>query len=261
MARSFCIVTATNDPESLTRNLLASDMVARGAVPVHAERGAPSASIAYNRGLAATTADIVIFAHQDVYFPPVFLAALHDAIDRVAALDPDWALIAPFGMSRDGRHLGHVWSTSLGCCVGAPTPQPAPVVSFDELAIVLRRDSGVTFDDALPCYHLYGTDVVQTALHAGKGAYVVDLPVVHNDGFHEGLGDDFAQGYHYVRRKWRRALPLRTPVLWVRWHGLDLAWYRLRAWRSRRKRAAVAVDNTGDPRDFARRCGWEQTPG
>ena len=35
--------------------------------------------------------------------------------------------------------------------------------SFDELLIVLRRDSGLRFDEGLPGWHMYGTDIVQTA--------------------------------------------------------------------------------------------------
>lgn len=257
MSRDLCIVVASNDAECLQRNLMASPLVVRDGVPVHVERGAPSAAIAYNRGLAATDAPIVIFAHQDVYLPPAFQAALARARDWLDTHAPDWAVLAPFGMSADGRHLGRVWSTSQSGCVGTPVDLPTPVVSFDELVIVLRRDSGITFDEGLPLYHLYGTDIVQIARAAGRSAHVADLPVVHNDSFHGRLGADFARGYHYVRRKWRRALPLRTPVLWVRWHGLDLAWYRLRAWRSHAARQAKAGDDRADPRGYARRCGWE----
>ncbi|PWR03985.1 hypothetical protein DKT77_03655 [Meridianimarinicoccus roseus] len=260
MRRALCIVTASNDEECLHRNLLASDIVRRRGVPVHVERGAPSASIAYNRGLAATDAPIVIFAHQDVYFPPVFAAALDRVLDWLDAHDPDWAVLAPFGMSVDGRHLGNVWSTSQSGLVGTPVDMPTPVVSFDEMTIILRRDSNIAFDEGLPLYHLYGTDIVQAARAAGHGAYVADLPVVHNDSFHGRLGRDFTRGYDYVRRKWRKALPLRTPVLWVRWHGLDLPWYRLRARRSFAARQAKAGDETADPKIYACECGWEDLP-
>ena len=257
MIDKLCIVCASNDEACLQRNLLMSDLVVRHGVPVHVERGAPSAAIAYNRGLAATTAPYVIFAHQDVYFPPNWQDKLAAAIAATEALDPDWALLAPFGMTADGTHVGQVWSTSQSGCVGTPMRAPQPVQSFDELVIVLRRDSGICFDEKLPLYHLYGTDIVQIAWAAGKGAYVADLPVVHNDGFHGRLGADFTQGYHYVRRKWRKALPLRTPVLWVTWHGLNLPWYRLRAARATAARQAKAGDTDTDPRVFSTRCGWE----
>lgn len=258
MIGDICVVVASNDEACLQRNLMASEMIAGQGVPVHVERGAPSASIAYNRGLDATTAPIVIFAHQDVYFPRGWEVRLAAAIAAVEARDLDWALMAPFGMAEAGAaYRGDVWTTSLSRRVGEPATVPVMAQSFDELVIVMRRASGLRFDEGLPLYHLYGTDIVQTARAAGKGAYVADLPVVHNDGFHDKLRADFTAGYTYVRRKWRARLPLRTSVLWITWHGLTLPIHRLRGARSIEKRRAMAGDTGVDPRVYAARCGWE----
>ena len=257
MLEQLCIVVVSNDDASLAQNLMVSDIIRNKGVQVHIERGAPSAAVAYNRGLAATTQPIVIFAHQDVYFPPRWEDHLFTAIAHLEQHNPDWALLAPFGMSLAGTHIGDVWTTSLGRRVGQPVAAPTPAQSFDELVVILRRASSVRFDDNLPRFHLYGTDIVQTARAAGLGAYVANLPVVHNDGFHDRLRKDFAEGYHYVRRKWRGRLPLRTPVLWVRWHGLSLMLYRLRAARSLKRRRAIAGDTATDPRVFSGQCGWE----
>ena len=252
----LAIVATCNDEESFARNLMASPIVANG-VPLHVERAAPSAAIAYNRGLDATRARYVLFVHQDVYLPPRFADDLAAAIRAVEVEDPDWGVIAPFGMSADGVHLGSVWSTSQGARIGREVERPHPVVSVDELAFLLRRNSGLRFDEDLPGWHLYGTEIVQTARAAGRGAYVAPLPMVHNDKFHARLGADFTRGYHFVRRKWRHAMPLRTPVLWIRRHGLDLPFYRFRAWRSLDRRRAKAGDVSTDPRVFSAVCGWE----
>jgi glycosyltransferase involved in cell wall biosynthesis len=257
MIEDLCIVVACNDDASLAQNLMASDLIRNKGVPVHVERGAPSASVAYNRGLAATTQAIVIFAHQDVYFPPGWEAKLAAAIAQIEVNDPNWALLAPFGMSMTGAHIGDVWTTSLSRRVGQPVTGPTAVQSYDELVIIMRRASLLQFDNGLPRFHLYGTDIVQTARAQGLGAYVADMPVVHNDHFHDRLRGDFAEGYHYVRRKWRANLPLRTSVLWIRWHGLSLLWYRLRAARSLKGRKAMAGDTNTDPQVFSARSGWE----
>lgn len=257
LGNSLCIIAAVNDDESLEKNLLRSDMVQDGSVPVHVERGASSASIAYNRGLDATDASVVIFAHQDVYFPPNWLDLLTTAIRETEKVDPDWALIAPFGMDLQGRHIGQVWSTSLGAVIGQAVSRPEPVQSFDELVIVMRRDAGLRFDDTMPMFHLYGTDIVLSARARGLNAYVCHLPVVHNDGFHDRLRADFAHAYHFLRKKWARALPVRTPVLWVTKSGLGLAKYRFRAWRSVQKRRSFAHDTGTDPKVYSAKCGWE----
>lgn len=250
----LCIVVASNDEACLQRNLLASPLVAAG-VAVHVERGAPSASVAYNCGLAATSAPLVIFAHQDVWFPPGWEQRLADAITQIEARGAAWALLGPFGMSVDGRHLGDVWSTSLGRRVGHAVTQPEPVQSFDELAFVMRRSAGLRFDEALPLWHFYGTDIVQTALAAGQGAYVFDAPVVHNDGFKARLGDDFTQGYDFIRRKWRAKLPIRSSILWITRFGAPLWRYRLRAGRGVEKRRAMALDTGVAPQIYAAQSG------
>lgn len=257
MTQEMCIIAAVNDDQSLAQNLVASEMVRSGAVQVHAERGAKSASIAYNRGLDATDAPIVIFAHQDVYFPPGWETALSKVIEQVEAQDPNWGLIAPFGISEAAEHIGQVWSTSLGSVIGRDTQGPEKAQSYDELVIVMRRASGLRFDDAMPQFHLYGTDIVQTAQQKGLGAYVCNLPVVHNDGFHDRLRSDFADAYHFLRKKWSTKLPLRTPVLWVTKSGWGLPIYRLKAWRSVNKRRSSAFDTATDPKVYSAKCGWE----
>lgn len=253
----LCIVVACNDEACLTRNLMASPLV-RAGVPVHVERGAPSASVAYNRGLAATSAPLVIFAHQDVWFPPGWEARLFRALDHLDRHAPNWALVAPFGMSAKGQHLGDVWSTSLGRRVGAAVTEPTPVQSFDELAFVLRRDTGLRFDEALPLWHFYGTDIVQAALASGRGAYVIDAPVIHNDGHKARLGDDFTQGYNFIRRKWRARLPIRSPILWVTRTGLSLPIYRFRVWRAADPIRDMALDTNTAPEVYAAQCGLAQ---
>ena len=253
----ICLVVACNDKGLLDRNLLASDMVQRSDIETYVEHGAGSASAVYNRGIVATKAPIIVFAHQDVYFPPAWREILNAEIARVEGADPNWAVLAPFGVSTNGHHAGHVWSTSLGAIIGRGFSDPEPAQSFDELVIVMRRDCGLSFDDAMPQFHLYGTDIVQQARAKQLGAYIVNMPVVHNDRFHDRLGADFGEAYKFLRRKWRAVLPLRTPVLWVTKFGFGLKIYRLRAWRSLARRRSLAADRNVDPRKYSAQCGWE----
>ncbi len=255
------LVAAVNDEATLGRNLLASDMVVRGCVNLHVMRDAVSASRAYNAALDATTGEIVIFAHQDVYFPPGWLHRLQGAIADVSARDPDWALIGPTGVSTDGRHLGRVWSSSQNACVGDPIAGPEPAQSFDELVIVMRRAAGLRFDPDLPGFHLYGADIVQTARARGLGAWICEMPLVHNDAFHDRLGEDYGCAHRYIRRKWRSALPLRTTVLEISATGLELPIHRMRGWKSLGKRRSQSFGVSTDPREISRRCGWEAADG
>lgn len=252
------IVTASNDKASLQMNLLASPMIRTGAATVHVEDNAPSAAIAYNRGLDATRAEITIFAHQDVYFPFGWDEKLARILQNHTQIDPDWAVLACCGIDRTGNFVGDVWSTSLGARIGAPVGKPQPAQSVDELFIILRRSAGLRWDQGLPNFHLYGTDIVQTALAAGKGAWIVDLPVVHNDKFHDALGKDFDESFRWMQRKWRNVLPVRTTVgLITRW-GISLRHTRRVARRSLEERRSWALDPKTAPQVYATRCGLEQ---
>lgn len=220
---------------------------------MHVERGAPSAAIAYNRALDATTAPIVIFAHHDVFLPKVFDSLL---AARLAELPPDWAVFGSFGIGLDGAHIGPVWSSSLGMIVGRVPMAPAPVQAFDELLIVLRRDTGLRFDENLPGWHMYSTDIVQTARAAGMRTYAGALPCIHNDRYHSALGPDFDETYHFMRRKWAGVLPITTPITKISHHGLHL----LRDhWKNRRSagiRQGMALGTDHLVEMLAARCGW-----
>ncbi len=247
------LISASHAPDILAANLARSPDVLSGALPLSVIQGAASASLAYNGALAQTEAEIAIFAHHDVYLPKGWLDLFQA---RLMALPPDWAVFGTFGIGRDGAHLGPVWSSSLGQIVGRVPLVPTPVQSLDELLIVLRTSAQLRFDAALPGWHLYGTDIVQTALAAGQGAYAGALPCIHNDQSHLALGADFDTAYRFMQRKWARALPIRTPITKISASGL----HRLRdRWRARRAAPILKAMATGtdhDPARLAALCGW-----
>lgn len=250
------VATASHDAAILAANLARSPCIARGRVALHVERDAPSAALAYNRALDATDAPVVVFAHHDVFLPQGWEALLQARLAALTRHDPHWAVAGAFGVGLDGAGWGPVWSTSLGQVVGRVGLMPVPVQSLDELLIVLRRASGLRFDAGLPGFHLYGTDIVQAARAAGRGAWALALPLVHNDAYKDRLGADFAGPFRFLQRKWRARLPIRTPVITIAWHGLHLVRAGWRNRRSRPVRQAMAADPATDPGAFAAACGW-----
>ena len=254
------VVTASHSDAILAANLARSPLFAAG-VPLHVEQGAPSATVAYNNGLDATTAPYIVFAHHDVYLPQGWDRLLAARIAEVEAQDAHWGLIGAFGIALDGAHIGPVWSSSLGMIVGRVPLAPLPVQAFDEMLIVVRRASGLRWDQALPGWHMYGTDVVQIARMQGLGAYAVGLPCVHNDRYHGALGADFTQSYRFMQRKWRRVLPLRTPITKISRSGLHLLRDTWAARQSRDFRAGMAVGTDLSADTLAARCGWGDVTG
>lgn len=254
-SQSMVLACASHSDEILNANLLRSADVASGNLPCHIERGAPSAGVAYNRALDATGADVVIFAHHDVYLPPGWQALL---VRRLAELPQDWALFGAFGVGLDAAHIGPVWSSSLGQIVGRVPLAPVAVQSFDELLIVMRRDAGLRWDAALPGWHFYGTDIVAAARVAGRGAYAGALPTVHNDRHHAALGEDFAECYRFMQTKWAGHLPLRSPITKISRSGLHLWRDRWKARKSEGFRAGMATGTDHPVELLAERCGWSR---
>jgi hypothetical protein len=250
------LVCLCNNQEILESNLVRSADVASGRLPLHLEWSAPSAAIGLNAGIDATSAEILVFVHQDVFLPQGWADLLERRIAEVAAVDPDWALIGAFGVDLASTGWGPVWSTSLGAIVGQISPCPVAVQSFDELLIVMRRGAGLRFDPGLPGFHLYGTDIVQSAAAKGLGAWAVPLPLIHNDGFHEALDASFDAAYHYMRQKWHARLPLKAPVVRISWHGLNLLRQHWHNRRTAQLRKGLALARQTDPRTFAGLCGW-----
>ncbi len=250
----FALACASHSEAILQANLARSPCLA--GIPLHVERNAPSAAAAYNRALDATDAEVVIFAHHDVYMPKGWDKLLAARLAEVEALDRDWALYGTFGVALDAAHIGPVWSSSLGQIVGRVPLAPVEVQSFDELLIVLRRSSGLRFDEDLGGWHFYGTDIVAQARARGLRAWAGALPCIHNDRFHDALGPDFAAAYRAMRRKWRGQLPLRSPITKISRSGLHLIRDTWHARGSKDFRETMALD-TGTPVEtLAARCGW-----
>lgn len=253
-AADMVLCVASHSPTILHANLAQSPCAA--LMPLHVETDAPSAAIAYNHALDATTAPIVVFVHHDVYLPNGWEALLAARLAEVEAIDPNWALAGAFGIGLDGANFGPVWSSSLGMIVGRVPLTPAPVQSFDEMLIVLRRTSGLRFDDTLPGWHMYGTDIVQQARAKGMAAYSTALPCIHNDRYHDALGQDFTDAYRFMQTKWQSVLPLRTPILKISRSGLHLLRDRWQNRYSTAVRSAMAISTDHAPQDLAARCGW-----
>ena len=113
----FCVA---NEQATLTRNLLASPEIADGRVGVSVIWGAKAASAAYRDAIASAHADIVVFAHQDVYFPEGWFSQLRLVCQRLNSVDPCWAVAGICGMTNEGEFVAHLWDAGLGSRLRRP---------------------------------------------------------------------------------------------------------------------------------------------
>jgi len=253
------LVVAVNDKTVLERNLLRSPVLNLPGVSLLLREGYESAGRAYQSALAQGKNEWVVFVHQDVFIPEGWERKLLHAIRSLESVDRAWAVIGLYGVTSNGDHVGHLWCSHCNTVLGTHFSAPKPVFSIDELLIVVKRSSGVAFDEELPGYHLYGTDIVQCALQRGRGAYVACAPVIHNARPIPYLDSAFFSAYRYLVEKWGNKLPIHTPVtticdsklLYLRMRTANLA-RRIRQRNVDRR----SLDRGYDPVVLAKRLGF-----
>lgn len=249
----FCAIVAVNDDAILAQCLARSPDIVSGRLPLKIVRGASSMAKAYNEGLDTAPGKIALLVHQDVYLPAGWLDRAIMTLDALTRDRPDWMVAGPYGVRDAGTHIGRVWDVNLGRELGETGFAPAPVGSLDELLLILRREPDFRFDPDLPHFHLYGTDLVQSAKAMGRGAYAIELPVVHNNRPWDSLGGGYLLAYRYAQRKWRKRLPIHTTVCQISRNPLPL-------WRAQWRRRHVTSRGKGllaDAVEVARAAGYE----
>lgn len=207
------LVSTVNDTEILSANLLASPfLLKKHDCQVVTLANFSSAASAYNEGISRAENDLMVFAHQDVFFPASWLAQLGSALDYLERVDPNWGVIGCWGVTRTGETWGHLYSTGQGV-IGKPFERPVEVQTLDELVLILRKPSGLKFDEKLPHFHLYGTDLCLSAAKRGLKCYAISAFCIHNTEQIFTLPGEFYDCYKYIKRVWRDRLPIHTSCI------------------------------------------------
>ncbi len=254
---SFHVYCVANDGKILARDLQSSPDIANQVVPLSVLWNETSASAAYARALTTSEADLLIFAHQDLYLPRGWFNRLARVIDRLDRLDQNWAVIGLAGRTHSGAFVANVWDSGVGCVAGAPFADPVRAASLDELVLIVRRAASVGFDPQLPCFHLYGTDLVLSAEAKGKTAYIINLPAIHNSKPVRRLGRDYIAAYRFMVGKWRDQLPWPTVPLPLTANRFLFAARRLRLRCKASLRASTDFPPLLDPAAKARELNYE----
>ena len=239
-------IVAVDDPVELRRHVMASRSFQIGGglnqwlfIDNRANRAYSSISKLYADATKRAVHELICYVHQDVFLLPYWDRQLTWRLQSLFLnQDENWGVVGVAGRASrspgvtDPPNIGH-WSDPHK--YHEPTvPLPAEVQILDELLMIVRADSGVTFDPDLPGFHCYGADLCMTARDKGMKSYVIDAPVVHKlfrpDGSLIETGDkthkiagrqtpefraDFMRSADYVRKKWAKYLPFEgTSYRW-----------------------------------------------
>lgn len=213
---------AVNDPHVLESNLLASPCFrCAHDFQVLKQEHFPSAATAYNDALRRAVNDLVVFCHQDIFLPEAWLKKLAHALSWLEAHDPNWGVLGCIGMTAEGHMLGQVYSSGLGV-IGKKLKVPAPVQTLDEIVLILKKSSGLQFDEDLRHFHFYGAEICLRAQARKMKSYAVPAFCVHNTQHNLVLPREFYDGYRHVKEIWRQRLPIHTTCISITRFNLPL---------------------------------------
>jgi len=212
------VVTKSGHSSLFERNFAASPVIKGVAADrIIVQEGFSSAAIAYNDAIDRAKTDLIVFAHQDVYFPDDWLANLEHSLQLLKLSDPDWGVLGCAGANNRGLFAAHLYSVGLGM-VGAPFERPVPIDTLDEFVLILRKSSGLRFDPTLPHFHFYGTDICMSARKDNRKCYVISAFSVHNTSYGT-LSPEFFRCYWHIKARWAEYLPIQTTCIRIsRWN-------------------------------------------
>jgi hypothetical protein len=241
-------VAAVNSREVLEQNLLASPCLrSTSSHEILIQEHYASASAAYNDALRKAANNLIVFVHQDVFLPDAWLSQLGENLRRLEEKDPDWGVVGCWGARADGELCGHIYSSGLGV-LGQEVEQPVTVQTLDEIVLIFRRDSGLSFDETLPHFHFYGTDICMRAAEQGRQCYAISAFCVHNTRQLLTLPDEFYACYSHIKRSWRRRLPIQTSCIRISRFDSEVYVRKLEeVYRNRFPRARKAASRCTDP--------------
>lgn len=205
----WSVISAVNDLQVLNRCLLRSPDL-RLASEVILQTGHDSAADAYNSAIRNAKAEILVFVHQDVYLPEGWIRAVQRAMDILAHHDPDWAVLGVWGVTNDGEYAGHVYWQGVA---GEQFEGGIDVATLDEVVLIVRRASGLTFDPLLRGFHMYGADICLQAKQRGMRSYAISAFCIHNAYGYAMFPLAFWKAYFFMRSKWKSWLPIKTTCI------------------------------------------------
>lgn len=226
---NFTIAVAVNDMQVLRKNLYLSPGISNdGRNQILIKQGFRSASRAYNSAIDEAENDIIVFVHQDVYLPETWFSDLRRCLSYFKEEQINWGVLGCFGSKKSAEGgLGRVYTTGLGLH-GRRIVNPEPVETLDEIILIIRKSSGLRFDPSLPHFHLYGTDICMAAKDNRMISYAIPAFCVHNTNQLLSLPREFYDCYQYIKRKWKKFLPIYASCVTISLFNEELYRRRIR---------------------------------
>lgn len=199
------IITCVNDFKAYNANIRDGTYAPRTQlIPVDNTDNSMSAPQALNIGIDRAVHEIVVCCHQDVVFPDGWVDTLHRQIMEVG---PEFGVLGTFGVDMAGRYAGNIKDPHNNPKLG---DLPCEAQSLDEHCLIIRKASGLRFDEDLGGFHLYGADICLQAMYQNMKNYVIDAWLEHLSG--GKVDDGFRAIAEKFKEKWEKQ-GLHGPVM------------------------------------------------
>jgi hypothetical protein len=214
MINSFTFVVPVTDEEILKNNFLSSPLFLENKqYEIIIQRHYESAARAYNAAIEKAKSEIIIFIHQDAILPYYWIEKLEAALKYLENRDPAWGVLGCYGETKDGLSRGYLYCVGNRRYLVEPFDKPEIVHTLDEVVLIMRRSSGLKFDEALPHFHLYGTDICISAIENSMNCYAIPAFCLHNSNKISIYPEEFFTCCDIIRKKWIKYLPIYTPCV------------------------------------------------
>ncbi len=200
------IITCVNDFKAYNANIREGVYAPRTQLlPVDNTDNAMSAAEALNIGIGRAVHEIVVCCHQDVIFPAGWVDTLHRQIMETG--DPEFGVLGTFGVDLAGQYVGNIKDPHNNPQLG---DLPCRAQSLDEHCLIIRKASGLRFDEELGGFHMYGADICLEAMFRNLRCYAIDAWLEHLSG---GKADEgFKVSADKFKEKWEKR-GLHGPVM------------------------------------------------
>lgn len=241
---TITFVVAVNNKELLEKNFMASPCLRKNSrCEVIVQEGFESAAKAYNDAIDRSLNNLIVFAHQDVIFPASWISDLGRALRSLAVTDPGWGVLGCYGETLNDKGRGYVYSFGLH---GKAFDVPAPIQTLDEIVLIMRKSSGLRFDERLPHFHLYGAGICLAAAAKGMRSYAISAFCIHNAQQNFVLPKEFYDCYWSFKRIWGDYLPVQTTCIRITRFNFPMFERRLQEAYLRIKRKRVGATRVAD---------------
>lgn len=182
------VVCLRNNLDVFQRNLGSSKFLQNRDVVI--VENAKSAGSGLNWGIMQAVNDLIVMVHQDVWLPDSWEMDFEIALARLDSRR--WGIAGAAGMTENLRLRG--WIQDRGRTWGRPSSERVEEVAvLDELLLVIRKSSGLRFDERLLGWHLYGMDICRKAASASLPCFAMQTWLHHNSSLRRGDGNGLAR--------------------------------------------------------------------